>query len=238
MTEDSPDTVLDDDALNALLERPLTELSVDELMAMKAAYAARGTPICNSVSTDQVILAFLALNVCQPFLQTLSQRAANAVADLPGQVARVIRKHVKRQGQPDEIHMSLEDGAIPWIALTANMTDEAWLALFEMDIMAEELRGKVLRWDEKAGPGVPMSPRSKQSACHCPDAMAGLRLMRAYSARCWTLRASLRRVSCRVTVYLTPLARMTASPSVPNSMAEKSVSIPPLMRYGLPFSIW
>ena len=31
-----------DDEMNALLERPLTELTTDELMALKAAYAARG----------------------------------------------------------------------------------------------------------------------------------------------------------------------------------------------------
>ena len=66
MNEDSPDTVLDDDALNALLERPFTELSVDELMAMKAAYAARGIRIDNSASIEQLVLAFLAGNVGVP----------------------------------------------------------------------------------------------------------------------------------------------------------------------------
>ena len=72
MNEDSPDDPLDDDALKALLERPFTELSFDELMAMKAAYAARGIQIHNSASFEQLVLAFLAGNVAVPFVQALS----------------------------------------------------------------------------------------------------------------------------------------------------------------------
>ena len=145
MIEDSPDTVLDDDELNALLERPFTELSVDELMAMKAAYAARGIRIDNGASTEQVVLAFLAGKVSLPFVQalfqTLGQRAANSVADLSKQVTDAVRKHVKRKGRP---------GDTPLIALPDPMTDEAWLALFEM-VEADELHGKkIVRWDSSA----------------------------------------------------------------------------------------
>ena len=140
MNEDSPDNVLDDDALNALLERPFTELSVDELMAMKATYAARGIQIYNSASMEQVVLAFLAGNLGVPFVQALSQRAANSVADLSKQVTDAVRKHVKRKGRSCDT---------PLIALPDNMTDEAWLALFEM-VESGELRGKVVRWDDSA----------------------------------------------------------------------------------------
>jgi len=140
MTDESPGSTLDDDALRALLDRPFTELTVDELMAMKAAYEARGIRIVNSASVEQMILAFLAGNLGTPFLQALSQRAANSVADLSKQVTDAVRKHVKRKGRPDDT---------PRIELPDNMTDEAWLALFEM-VKTDELRGKVLRWDEKA----------------------------------------------------------------------------------------
>lgn len=140
MSEDSPDNVLDDDALNALAGRPHTELSVDELMAMKAAYAARGIEIYNSASMEQLVLAFLAGNVGATFVQTLSQRAANSVADLSKQVTDAVRMHLKRKGR---------SGETPLIALPDNMTDEAWLALFEM-VKSGELRGKVLHWDSDA----------------------------------------------------------------------------------------
>ena len=140
MTDDPAATVLDDDALNALLERPFTELSADELMAMKAAYAARGIRIYNSAGIAPMILAFLAGNLGTPFLQALSQRAANSVADMSKQVTDAVREHLRRTGRP---------GNPPRIELPDNMTDEAWLALFDL-VNASELRGKVVRWDEKA----------------------------------------------------------------------------------------
>jgi hypothetical protein len=138
--DECPPVALDDDALNALLDRPFSQLTVDELMAIKDAYAARGIRIFNNASIEQMILAFLAGNLGAPFLQALSQRAANSVADMSKQVTDAVRKHVKRKGR-------LAD--TPRIELPDNMTDEAWLALFEM-VEANELRGKVLRWDAKA----------------------------------------------------------------------------------------
>lgn len=140
MTEDPPDTVLDDDALNALLERPFTELSVDELMAMKAAYEAHGIRFYNSANIGSLVLAFLAGNVATPFVQTLSQRAANSVVDVSKQVTDALREWAKRTGHP---------GSAPRVELPDNMTDEAWLALFDL-VKTSELRGKVVRWDEKA----------------------------------------------------------------------------------------
>lgn len=131
---------MDDDALDALLNRPFTELTVAELMAVKDACAERGIRIYNNASIEQMILAFLAGNIGAPFLQALSQRAANSVADMSKQVTDAVRKHVKRKGHPDDT---------PRIELPDNMTDEAWLALFDM-VEANELRGKVLRWDAKA----------------------------------------------------------------------------------------
>jgi hypothetical protein len=138
--DESPRVTLDDDALNALLDLPFTQLTVDELMAIKDAYAARGIRIYNSASIEQMILAFLAGNLGAPFLQALSQRAANSIADMSRQVTDAVRKHVKRKGHSDDT---------PRIELPNNMTDEAWLALFEI-VEANELRGKVLRWDAKA----------------------------------------------------------------------------------------
>lgn len=140
MTGESPRDVLDDDAMRALLDRPLTELTVDELMALKAAYEARGIRIYNSATIETVLLAFLAGKIGVPFIQTLSQRAANGVADLSKQVTVAVRKHLKRKGRPDDSLV---------IVLPDKMTDEAWLALFET-VNANELRGQVLRWDGKA----------------------------------------------------------------------------------------
>jgi hypothetical protein len=140
MKEHPPDTVLDDDELSALQARPLTDLSVDELMAMKAAYAARGVRVVNSASAEQMILAFLAGNLGTPFLQALSQRAANNVADWSKHVTDAVRKHAKRKGR---------SGDTPWVALPDKVTDDALLALFEL-VQADKLHGKVAWWDAGA----------------------------------------------------------------------------------------
>jgi hypothetical protein len=134
---DSFDAVLSNDEIRALLDRP--HLAREEWKAIKDAFAARGIQLYNSATAEQMILAFLAGNVGVPFIQALSQMAANNVADWSKQVTAAVREHLKRKGRPDDA---------PWIALPDNMTDEAWLALFEL-VEADELHGKVLRWNEK-----------------------------------------------------------------------------------------
>jgi hypothetical protein len=150
MTDETPAAHLNDDELNSLRKRRWTELSADELTDMKATLAARGIRIYNSTSIEQLILAYLAGNIGTPFLQTLSQRAANSVVDMSKQVTNAVRKHVKRKDTPR-------------IELPDNMTDEAWLALFEI-VNAGELRGRVLRWDEEAMAWRPGSSTTKRPA--------------------------------------------------------------------------
>lgn len=56
------------------------------------------------------------------------------------------RAHAKYKGaQP----LALDEGSAA-IVITSDTPDEARLALLDLDVTAEELRGKVLRWDEKA----------------------------------------------------------------------------------------
>jgi hypothetical protein len=80
-------------------------------------------------------------------LETLGQRAANGAANLPKQVSDLVRKRIKQKGQGAEIHISGDADATATIALTASSPDEARLALLDLDVTVEELRGKVLRWD-------------------------------------------------------------------------------------------
>lgn len=113
MTEDSPDTVLDDDALNALLERPLTELSVDELMAMKAAYAARGIRIYNSVPWEVVAALMAAATVySKAFLETLAKHHADALND-------AVRTRIRKNGKTREALVGPEDGSAATLVVTS-----------------------------------------------------------------------------------------------------------------------
>lgn len=97
-----------------------------------------------------MMLAFAAGNFCAAFIQALGQRAGNSVANAPKQVSDLVRKRVKPKGKPEEIHISAKGDATATIVVTADTPDEARLALLDLDVTAEDLRGKPLRWDPVA----------------------------------------------------------------------------------------
>src|ERR1700691_2485440 len=112
MSEGSPDAVPHDDALNALLERPVTELSVDELMAMNAAYAARGVRIYNSVPWEVVAPLMVAVGIySKAFLETLGKHDAEA-----------LRTRIRKNGEPREALVGTD--ATATIVVTASTPDE------------------------------------------------------------------------------------------------------------------
>jgi hypothetical protein len=124
---------------------------------------ARDDELRHSAQTDglnlaQVALVFAAANFCSAFLQALGQRAENSMADLPKRAAELMRKHVQRKGKPDEIHIGLEDDAAATVIVTADLPDEARLALLDLDVTAPHLRGQELRWDPATGEWLPSEP--------------------------------------------------------------------------------
>jgi hypothetical protein len=142
MTEDSPDTVLDDDALNALLDRPLTQLTADELMALKDTYATRGIRIYNSVPWELVAALMAAATVySKAFLETLAKHHADALND-------AVRTRIRKNGKTRELLVGPEDGSAATLVVTSKTPDEARLAVLDLDVTADEVRGKTLRWDD------------------------------------------------------------------------------------------
>jgi hypothetical protein len=144
-TDAEPSTV---DPLAARLDRALTELSVDELMALKEEFAKRGVFVYNCCSISSFtpeswpFWAAAAL-YAKTFLETLAKRHADALEDL-------VEARVHRKGKPDEYRIGVDDGSAATIAITVDTPDEARLALLDLDVTADELRGKVLRWDDTA----------------------------------------------------------------------------------------
>ena len=144
MNEDSPDTVLDDDALRALLDRPLTELTVDELMALKDAYAARGIRICNSVPWEVVAPVLTGAAIySKAFLETLAKHHADALND-------ALRARVRKDGKTIAFLVRADGDAIAKFVVVGDLPDAARVALRNPDVIAEALRGKILWWDEDA----------------------------------------------------------------------------------------
>lgn len=128
------------DPLAARLDRPLTELTVDELMALKDEFEARGVRVYNGLTPEQVALLAAASIYSKAFLEALAKRHADAVSDL-------LHTRFHKNGTTTEVQISVDGGESPTVVLTEGMSDEAWLALLDVELAAEELRGKTLRWD-------------------------------------------------------------------------------------------
>jgi hypothetical protein len=143
-TDAEPGTV---GPLAAMLDRPLTEMTVDELMALKAELEARGVRVYNSATPEQIVLAFALGNFSTAFIQALGQHAADGAARLPKRVGDLVRTRVRRMDKPEEARIGVDDGSAATIAITADTPDEARLALLDLDVTDNAVRGKVLRWD-------------------------------------------------------------------------------------------
>jgi hypothetical protein len=70
-----------DDDLQLLLDKKLTDMTTDELMAVKQALADRGVSLRNSLPPEAWAAMVAAGIYGKAFLETLGQRHANAVAD-------------------------------------------------------------------------------------------------------------------------------------------------------------
>jgi hypothetical protein len=119
---------------------------------------ARATP-APPPFPEQELLYFVLGNFSMAFIQVLGQRAADGVANLPKRVSDLVRKRVRMVAGPDEYRIGVNDGSAATIAITADLPDEARLALLDLDVTSDELRGKTLRWDTSASAWLPVDDR-------------------------------------------------------------------------------
>jgi hypothetical protein len=135
------------DPLAARLDRPLTELTVDELIALKAEFNKRGFLVYNSLwhlSTPELVALVTPVAIySKAFLETLAKHHADAVADL-------LRRSFRKNGTTTEVEIGLDGDASANIVVTADMPDEARLALLDLDVTDDAVRGRTLRWDSSA----------------------------------------------------------------------------------------
>ena len=61
-----------------------------------------------------------------------------------------MRTHIRKNGKTREVLVGPEDGSAAVLVVTSETPDEARLALLDMNVTAEEVRGKILRWDDDA----------------------------------------------------------------------------------------
>jgi hypothetical protein len=137
-SEGAPPTA--EDALVTGLDRPLAELTVDELMALKAEYEARGIAIYNSLSATELVLIGLAIAYSKAFVETLAKNNADWLSE-------TVRFRYRKSGKVREALVGADSRAAASLVITSDTPDEARLALLDLDVTAEELRGQNLRWD-------------------------------------------------------------------------------------------
>jgi hypothetical protein len=107
------------------------------------------------VTPETVMIATAVAIYARAFLDELGKRTGDAVANLPKWLADVIRvRRRAREGKPDEYIVGTDDEET-MIVVTEDTPDEARLALLDLDVTAEQLWGKTLRWDAPAGAWVP-----------------------------------------------------------------------------------
>jgi hypothetical protein len=105
---------------------------------------------------EAVIIAFSVGNFFSAFFQALGQRAADGAAK---RVGDLVLRRIRRKNEPDEYQIGADDGSSATIAITEDTPDEARLALLDLDVTADEVRGKLLRWDSSASAWRPADDR-------------------------------------------------------------------------------
>jgi hypothetical protein len=116
-----------------------------EIMALEQEMAALEQEIQRHqseayVSPELLALAGAVTIYSKAFLETLAKRHADGFAEL-------LNKRFRKNGKKAEAEIGVEDGSIATIAIMADTPDEARLALLDLDVTADAVRGKVLRWD-------------------------------------------------------------------------------------------
>ena len=129
-----------EDALVSWLDRPLAELTVDELMALKAEYEARGITFYNSLSPADLILVGMTFTYSKAFLETLAKNHADWLSE-------TVRTRFRESSKTKEALIGPDNGAAATLVLCSDTPDEARLALLDLDVTAEDVRGRYLRWD-------------------------------------------------------------------------------------------
>jgi hypothetical protein len=118
------------------------------------------------ISPESLALATATAIYSKGFLEALGKRSGEGAANLPKRIAAVISARRKRKnltsfyrkgakGSPDESLVGLAGEEAAMIIVTKDLPDEARLALLDLDVTADELRGKTIRWDGTAQAWLP-----------------------------------------------------------------------------------
>ena len=111
-------------------------------MALEAEFAARGVRVHDSIPWEVVAPLMAATGIySKTFLETLAMHNAEALLDAV---------HARKKGKTIAFLVAADGDAIAKFVVRGDLPDTARLALDDLDVAGEALRGKILRWDAKA----------------------------------------------------------------------------------------
>ncbi|MFI6043602.1 hypothetical protein ACIA8C_18355 [Nocardia sp. NPDC051321] len=98
------------------------------------------------------------------FLESLAERAADGVAGLPGKLRQRWFRHGRQGSGNNELSavLDIENGSAAAILVTADLPDEARLALLDLDPTEPAWQGKILGWDFDRQRWAPVEPPTTQ----------------------------------------------------------------------------
>lgn len=100
----------------------------------------------------------LAAIYAKTLIEALATRSADGITALPGKVRqRWFRRGTRRVA----VVLEPENGHSAAILVTADLTDDARLALLDLDLTHESMRGKILAWDENVRRWVSTEPPAR-----------------------------------------------------------------------------
>ncbi|OIJ65516.1 hypothetical protein [Streptomyces mangrovisoli] len=98
---------------------------------------------------EEIVVGFLAVKLLGPFLEAFAGKLGERLGESVAQVLGRIR--VTRRRDAAARNLEIEDGESrrpTTVALPEDFTEEARLALIELDITADAVRGTTLRWNQ------------------------------------------------------------------------------------------
>jgi hypothetical protein len=100
-------------SLAAILDRPFTELTIDELMVLKAEFEARGIYFYNSASPEQLVLVAAIAMYSKAFLETLAKHNAERLIE-------TVRTRFRKNGKATELLVGPDDDAAATLVITSD----------------------------------------------------------------------------------------------------------------------
>jgi len=98
-------------------------------------------------------VGFAALKILGPFADAFATKLGELFAESTAAAAQrvLLRRRTRRTGSTDRMAVLVAADVQTTIVIPADLSDDARLALIDLDVTADGVRGKTLVWDQGSG---------------------------------------------------------------------------------------